>query len=56
MQAAVLFAAENDGAGAVDRLGVGKMNAALRAFDHRFRTIIRVDVLRLAWRFCRRGG
>ena len=44
MQAAVLFAAENDGAGAVDRLGIGKMNAALRAFDHRFSRVIRTRV------------
>lgn len=35
------FAAERDGTGTVNRLGVGQMNAALGAFNHRFRGALR---------------
>ena len=35
------FAAERDGAGTVNRFGVGQMNAALGAFNHRFRGALR---------------
>ena len=34
MQTSMLFAAKSDGAGSVDCLRAGQMNAALGAFDH----------------------
>jgi hypothetical protein len=35
------FAAERDGAGTMNRFGVGQMHAALGAFNHRFRGTLR---------------
>lgn len=41
VQLSVLCTAESDGAAAVYRFGGGKMNAALRAFNHGFSYVIR---------------
>lgn len=41
VQVSVLCTAESDGAATVDRFGVGKMNAALGAFDHGFSCVLR---------------
>ena len=41
VQLSVLCTAESDGAATVYRFGVGKVNAALRAFDHGFSYVVR---------------
>jgi hypothetical protein len=41
VQLSVLCTAESDGTATVYRFGVGKINAALRAFDHGFSYVVR---------------
>jgi len=44
VQLSVLWTTESDGAATVYRFGVGKMNAALRAFDHGFSYVVRTCI------------